>query len=170
MLLSRDHEIMPDLGTPERNHIYFPGSDKEKKASLENSSHVAQRKRKLMASQSSAEDNEHADFSFRESASAGLVGKSPCRSGLDSHRKRSSTNSASVSKDEEKISGNGCGSSSVSGGKKVHDNSKFTHERSLKRYSQKPGNVGISCKKLNTVGPVKKGCSSPVSDPEMEKR
>lgn len=173
-----DHEIRPDLGTPERNHLCFPGSDKERKAALATSGNVAQRKRKLIASQSSAEDvlqntakqDEKVDFSFRESDSARLVGKSPCRPGLDSHRKRSSCNSASVSMVHEKISQKAYGSSTVTGVKKMHDNSKLTRERSLQQYSQKPGNVGISCMKLNTVGLVKKGCSSPVSDPEMEKR
>lgn len=183
--LHRDHEIDPELGTPLRNHINFPGVFKEKKHVPEKPLtrvNVLPMKRKLIPYHSATETVEKRTVkqvdkvqnSIRGSDSTRLVGQRGSKPSSVAQKSERFSNLSFALTGHVKSFPKPHALTTMTAIKAVPD-SKVNSEKNLKSNIVHSGNADKYWKKpsaVQTAKPLveKQRCSSPVIDVTMQRR
>ncbi|KAL2904814.1 Protein ENHANCED DOWNY MILDEW 2, partial [Bienertia sinuspersici] len=181
-----DHEIDPELGTPLRDHIVFPGISKAREPISEQRSTVISdlpKKRKLIPYFAATEPVERknekeapkAYYSSKGSNLTRPVGKGSIQPGSDAQKKLRLSNQTSASRDHVKLLHKPNAWSTLNASKTVPEKSKVNSMKLLKPNAVQPGATDKSWKRVNAFHSAKplikkQSCPSPVTDIKVEER
>ncbi|KAL2938736.1 Protein ENHANCED DOWNY MILDEW 2, partial [Bienertia sinuspersici] len=181
-----NHEIDPELGTPQRDHIVFPGISKVRESNFKQRLtrvNVLPKKRKLIpyhvatepVERKNEKDAAKAHYNSKGIVSTRPVGKGIIQPNSDAQGKVRLSNQTSASRDYVKLLSKPNALSTLTASKTVPEKSKLNPEKILKQNVLQSGTADKSWKKINAIHSArplikKQHCPSHVTDIKVEER